>query len=485
MLTYLSIEIVLGLVAATWYYALFCGFVSDDHATIERRKDIIPEGEKNPRKETYWRKILNDGIIMYYSNKVMDKLSGKYPFGWHLLSYVLHIANTYLFYLVASQILSPEIALYAALIWGVNPMLNQAVAWCSGRPYLFATLFALVAILNWQRPYVVLPLYLLGIITNVSIVGLPLLLKLLHPGAWQGNVYLASILLAVPWMVWKFVQRFGKGALVLDRTNYQFHLRRLNNLVRVYVYYIVTIICPVKMGWYHESGFRYNEKWDGFNIWAVVGYLTTGLLIMQGVAGWWFLLGMIPNMNIFATNSYLQDRYVYFGSIGLALIAAPYLATHPEIFIALVAIYMVKSYTYSRHMINDEKLYRENWRNHPKSEYAVNNLGFFLIQQQRYDESRAIILRGIDINANNKLLWFNLGITYAAQGHLRSEEGKMCFIRALDCWKRALQIEPRWRKPQEDMQKLVKFLIENKVLTPDKKHAAPMAPLSVPVSVPS
>ena len=51
MFDFLNIEIVLGIVFFTWHYSLFCGFVSDDHAVIEQRKDIIPEGEKNPKKE--------------------------------------------------------------------------------------------------------------------------------------------------------------------------------------------------------------------------------------------------------------------------------------------------------------------------------------------------------------------------------------------------------------------------------------------------
>lgn len=481
MIDFLTIEIVLAIAAITWHYGLFCGFVSDDHATIERRKDIIPEGERNPKKEAYWRKVFNDGPVLFYLNRVMWKIVGQSHFAWHLLTFCIHIANTYLFYLVASTILEPKVALFAALIWTINPMQNQIAVWCSGRPYGIAAIFSLICLLYWHNPFIVLPFYLLAIFTNVSVILLPILIKLLHPLTWQGNLYIGLLLLAIPWLVWKFVQRFGKGALVLDRQNYQFSIRRMNNIARVYMYYLFACLFPVKMGWYHQGGFRYNTDWDGFNIWALGGY---GLIVyfLRESAGVWFLLGMLPNMNIFATNSYLQDRYIYFGSMGLALLVAPYLAQWPVVFIALAATHAVKSYTYSRHMANDEKLYRENWRNHPNSAYAVNNLGFFLIQQNRAEEARAIIQRGIDLDKKNKLLWYNLGITWAMRGSLGTPEARMNFMRALDCWKMALQLEPRWRKPKEDIDKLVKYLIDNKVLTAKKSEAAPNAP---PISMPA
>lgn len=481
MLNWLNINTVLFLAALAWHYSLFCGFVSDDHSVIEKRKDIIPESEKNPMAEKHWIKVFNDGPVLFYLNKLMWRIAGHGAFGWHLLNFSLHILNVYLFYQVAALMLPEQTALLAALLWAVNPMHNQVAVWCSGRPYSIAATFALIAMLNYHNPFLVIPLYVIGVMTNVSIIPLPFLIKLMNPEAWQGTVYLWCLALIVPWFIWKFAQRFGKGALILDRQNYQFNIRRFNNLARVYVYYIFSLVFPVRMGWYHEAGFRFNNRWNGFNVWALIGYAMVFVLVRQGASGWWFLLGLLPNMNVFATNSYLQDRYLYFGSMGLALLAANALHAWPELLIAIIAVHIAKSYTYSRHMVNDERLYRENVRNHPKSDYALNNLGFFLIQQQRLEEARAIIKRGLDIDDTNKLLWYNLGITWAAQGHLSTQEGTFRFMRALDCWKMALSIEPRWNKPREDIDKLVTFLVANKVLTVNKNEAAPdHASISMP-----
>jgi len=230
------------------------------------------------------------------------------------------------------------------------------------------------------------------------------------------------------------------------------------------------------MGWYHDVGFGYNEKWDGFNIWAVIGYATIAFIMTQGFFGWWFLLGLLPQVNILVTNSYVQDRYLYFGSMGLALMTAPYLMQYPVLFVAIAAIFASKAYTYTRHMIDDEHLYRENWRNHKNADYAINNLSFFLIQNRRYEEARSYCQRALEMNKENKLVWYNLGVTYAATGNVNTEEGVQRFFRAMDCWKRALQIEPRWKKPAEDIQKIIKILMENKILTTDKNMALPGMP---------
>lgn len=370
-----------------------------------------------------------------------------------------------------------RVTIIAVTIWAVNPMLNQTVVWISGRPYTIAVTFCLTAMIFWREPFIVLPLYALAVITNISIVFMPVLIKIMHPDAWQSNFYLIVIfVLAAPFILWKFKQRFTK-ALVIDRENFRFTKRRFNNLARVYAYYVWTLFVPIRMGWYHQGGFRYNSKWDKFNVWTLVGYGLVYWFARQGLFGWWFLLGLIPNMNVYVTNSFLQDRYTYFGSIGLACIVAPLLSQYPELFIAAITFYGTRAYMYTRQLLNDETMYRENWRNHPFSDYAVNNLSFFLIQQKRYEEARVMILRALENTKDNKMLWYNLGVTWAARGHFQTDEGKFNFLRAVDAWKMCLQIEPRWRKPAEDLERLIPLLIQHKVITTNSAEAGGSVPL--------
>ncbi len=479
----IDINLILITIALTWHYCLFCGYISDDHAAVASRTDIIPDDEKKDRGESFWVKRFNDGIVMFYQTRIFWKLGLKScPFAWHLFSLLIHVSNAYLIYVLLCPIIGENNALYASAFWGVNPMLNQNIVWISGRPYLFGTFLALIAMICWKTPYVFMIYYLLAVITNISIFFVPILTFTMHPHSWQSKLYIFTMLGGgMPFIIWKFNKRF-MGGLVIDRENFNFKIRKINTFVRVCLYYLWTLFVPVRMGWYHQAGFRYNEKWEKFNYITTLGFIfvLTCLLYFK-MPGWWFILGILPNSNIYATNSFLQDRYLYFCSIGIAIIIAPLLATYPALFYCVMTFYITRSYMYSRQLKDDEKLYRENWRNHPKSDYAINNLSYFLIQQRRYTEAAVTIERGLNISNTNKMLWYNLGITHAAQGHFSNDEGKFRFIKAIECWKKCLTLEPRWAKPAEDMKKLIQLLVDNNVLTIDKD---PTNPHGMSISVP-
>jgi len=462
----IDINIILIAVAFAWHYSLMCGYISDDHAAVARRKDIIPDTEKIDRGESFWVKLFNDGIILYYQSRLFWALGlTKIPFFWHLFSLCLHVANTYLLYLFLGQYFGYETALYACAFWAVNPMLNQNVVWISGRPYAIALLLTLLACISYQQPLIFIPLYLLAVITNISIFFMPVILLAMYPHDLMPKIYVLSMFVfAVPFVLWKFKMRFTNG-LVIDRENFHIKWRKCNTFVRVALYYIYCLFFPNKMGWYHQAGFRYNEKWEKFNYITLTSYIIVGAMMYYSLLpALWFLLGLFPLSNVLATNSFVQDRYTYFPSIGIALMVSPFLSAYPELFFCVMTFYITRTYMYSRNMKNDEMMYRENFRNHPKSDYAINNLSYFLIQQQRYDEARVFIEQGIAINRMNKMLWYNLGITWAATGHFNSDEGKFRFLRALECWKMALQIEPRWSKPANDLNKLVKILVSKGVM---------------------
>lgn len=480
----IDINLILLTIFFTWHYALRCGFISDDHAAIAQRTDIVPDDEKKDRGESYWVKRFNDGLVMFYLTRIFWSLGLKdKPFFWHLFSLGVHLANTYLLFVFLCPVMGYYNSLYASVFWAVNPMLNQNVVWISGRPYLFGTFLALVAMNCWQNPLVFTVFYLLAIITNISIFFIPILFALVYPHHWQSLVYIGVMVLgASPFLIWKFHKRFTAG-LVIDRENFNFKWRKFNTFSRVFMYYIWTIFVPVRMGWYHQAGFRYNEKWEKFNYLTLVGFICIiSWLWCFKLSGWWYLLCLLPNSNLYATNSFLQDRYTYFCSIGIAILIAPLLATYPALFYCVMTFYITRSYMYSRTLKNDEILYRENWRNHPNSDYAINNLSYFLIQQRRYQEAAVFIERGLSINRENKMLWYNLGITHAAQGNFNNDEGKFRFIKTMECWKMCLQLEPRWAKPAEDLKKLIQLLIDNKVLTLNKDDSSPHG---LSVSVPN
>jgi len=94
----------------------------------------------------YYRPMFNSLLIVNY------QLFGFSPFGWHLVSLLLHLTATFLVYRLArAWQLSREIAALAALLFGVHPIHVESVAWVSGVPDPLATVFVLLALIFHER----------------------------------------------------------------------------------------------------------------------------------------------------------------------------------------------------------------------------------------------------------------------------------------------------------------------------------------------
>ncbi len=94
----------------------------------------------------YYRPMFNSLLIVNY------QLFGFSPFGWHLVSLLLHLGATFLVYrLVRAWDQSREVAVLAALLFGVHPIHSESVAWVSGVPDPLATVFVLLALIFHER----------------------------------------------------------------------------------------------------------------------------------------------------------------------------------------------------------------------------------------------------------------------------------------------------------------------------------------------
>ena len=107
----IDINLALAVIAFTWHYCLFCGYISDDHAAVAQRKDIIPDEEKKDRGESFWVKRFNDGLVMFYITRFFWGLGLKdKPLYWHAFSLIVHLCNAYLVYLFLLPIMGESVA---------------------------------------------------------------------------------------------------------------------------------------------------------------------------------------------------------------------------------------------------------------------------------------------------------------------------------------------------------------------------------------
>ncbi len=128
----------------------YFGFINFDDvdvvARIHNRFNDIPWYRLFFRSSApqYYRPLLE---LLCYLDYALWGLSIQ---AWHLTNYILHILNSCLVYLIALNLLrsGPNPRLFASLamlLFALNPMTCESVAWISGRSDLAGTFFALIA----------------------------------------------------------------------------------------------------------------------------------------------------------------------------------------------------------------------------------------------------------------------------------------------------------------------------------------------------
>lgn len=91
---------------------------------------------------TYYRPILNVFFILEY------KLFGETFYPYHVFNIVIHLINTFLVYKLLLKLkIKNNVSIISALIFGVHPVLTQAVAWIPGVNDLLVGLFFLPSLL--------------------------------------------------------------------------------------------------------------------------------------------------------------------------------------------------------------------------------------------------------------------------------------------------------------------------------------------------
>jgi tetratricopeptide (TPR) repeat protein len=277
--------------------------------------------------------------LTWLSHMLDVQLYGMNPFGHHLTSVVLHLANSILLFLLLQRLTSAvwPSAMVAAL-FALHPIHVESVAWISERKDVLSTLFWILSIwayARWlegtgQRFYVwSLVLFALGLAAKQMLVTLPFALLLLDYWPlqrWQTPFakLLAEktpffILAAVSSIITFFVQRHFGAVMSLNKMSLG---ERLANVCVSYLRYLAKIFWPAHLALAYPM-----LKPPAVEVIAAAAFL----LIFSGAAiglvrtqpwlavGWfWFLGTLVPVIGLVQVGMQsMADRYSYIPSIGL------------------------------------------------------------------------------------------------------------------------------------------------------------------------
>ena len=472
-----GVGLVLVLTFAVYAPTLRYQFVHDDRGQIVENP-AVHSWHAVPSYFTshVWAAVMPEELGNYYRPlfllwlRVNDAVFGNHAWGWHLTTILAHLLTTLLVYLLALRLgTGRNVALVAALIFGLHPAHIEAVAWISGvtEPLLgillIASFLAYVQSrteasnsLKWKS--ISLGLFALAMLEKETALILPGLLLVYEwfwaegelPSrrriflSWCGGAlrktwpYFALIVLYVPARI-HALKGFSHPITALSTAQLVFTWPSL------IAFWIRHLVWPAGLSTFYDFPAVVHPTMKNFVLPAIFDLCVGALLIVcarssRSVAFFavWMALPLVPllNLRVFVADDFAHDRYLYLPSVGFAVLAAMLLSkicTGPPQWIGMPASLLAVSacltvamahgtITESSYFRDNLTFYAYNLTKAPHNRDAESNYATVLAESGMYGPA---LEKFADVVQRYPDYWtaiYNLGFTYYKMGRLPEAE---------------------------------------------------------------
>jgi len=464
---------------------LFNGFVYDDDFQIVQNpyirsfqhvKKIFTANVwsfEGPAVSNYYRPMMTLGYLLCY------KIFGLHPYGFHLVSLLLHALIVCLVFVLAERLTGDRrCAFVAGAIFALHPIHSESVAWIAAVTDLELTFFYLITFwlflalarpggrLSGRRLAVVAATFILALLSKEQAMTLPALATVYEHFYREDHSETSTrqklARYGVLWLVgaaYLLLRVYFLGMLVPVKrlgqvTRWQIVLSA-TALVGQYVWKLVWPVRLYAFYVFHPSTSPFDPR------------VLTGLAVLLALAAlfwvyWrspernvrfasfailWFLATLAPVLNAhWMGENVFTERYLYLPSVGVAwlvglgatkLWSRTAASPAPRRALALVAVtvgmlYAARIVIRDRDWKNDIVLYTRTLEVAPQPLFYLN-LGRALAGQGRIDEAIAQYSQALRINPDFPEAHYNLGHALAGQGKIDE---------AIAQYSQALRIEP-------------------------------------------
>jgi len=307
-------------------FSLFNGFVWDD--------EVVFQNSISPFDSTYYRPATS--VI----RSTIYNIFGPRPFFFHFFQLIFHIVTAVFIYYLFKRFFKETLSLILALIFLVHPANVEAVSFASAMQevlftltgltglYLFissknlsiakiflSTVILLIALLMKETAIVFFVLvfcYLFlfkknkqNVLINYSILIVILLMTYLLVRISGGNLYI-----------------HGQGLFPIMRVSF---ITRLMNIPLIIKYYLGMFFFPINLAIAQHWVIKLPSFIDFFLplILEVLLFLTAVIYSLKkkdkifAFFFLWFLVGLLPHLQIIPLNMTVAERWLYFPMIGL------------------------------------------------------------------------------------------------------------------------------------------------------------------------
>lgn len=389
------------------------------------------------------------------------------PFGYHLTSLLLHAGNVILVYFILIAVgLSGNMAFLGAMLFSVSPPISGITYYISARSDLLMALFLFLSFLLFvkYRSSRKIALYFCSILFFIFsllskemalILIIFLALEIFRSGTKNKKDILPYILIFTVYSIMRVtLLNFNKSEGTLVDSTFAASIplwRRLLTDIIIVPKYIGLLLFPygLHMEWFiapAKSLFQ-PDIILSLAVCILLVFIIAKLsrrdnLIFFGSA--WFLLGLLPVLNIYPISVFFGEGWLYVPSVGfyIALAAILKSAVFPKsgrrpghiLAWSMVIFYCLFTFSYGKVWKDGVSLFANVLKYEQKSPFAYstyNNLGVSYYDKGELEKAIKYYKRSTELNPEYENPCNNLGVVYIELGRQ---------IKAIKCFKKAIVI---------------------------------------------
>ncbi|MEW6074991.1 MAG: tetratricopeptide repeat protein [Candidatus Omnitrophota bacterium] len=425
-------------------------FVWDDYFLV-RNNDHIKDrsflgnifaedvGTGSGKKIGFWRPLQMCSYMLNYS------FSGLRVESYHLVNIALHVLVAYAFYWCTLLLFGNTLLSFvASLLFLTHPVHTEAVTYIAARSDPLAALFLLLSCIAYlrytRRPGFLSYLFMcfsfiLALLSREISIVFPLLLLWYH--------YVYKIKYRVKALILPFLMSAGYIALrytvlksFLPEAATSTLGERLPGAFVAFAGYLRLLCMPSDL--HMEYGNRFFSLLDPralmgmFFCGAILGVMylkrNSSRLIVFSLG--WFLLWLLPSLNLFPVNAYMAEHWLYLPSMGIFIVIADifcraYAAARMRVvtvvfLLVVVALYSFLTTQQNEYWRHPVVFYKRTIRYNPQSARLYGNLGSTYRELGKFEEAVRAYEKALEVDPSFTGAYINLGIAYEHMGNYRA-----------------------------------------------------------------
>ncbi len=377
---------------------------------------------------------------------------------FHFVNILLHLLNVLFVFLLLKRLFGRnEIAIIAALLFGIHPINVESVAWVSERKNLLFALFFLTSLFNYvkflqkdNRKYYLysLLLFLLAVFSKVTAISLFFSLFLIEYFLGKRVLDPKALLLKLPYFViavfFIIIAALAQSSAWDEETqlSYTFYsfVDRIFLASFGFIQYIIKILAPFSLSAYYPYPIDIGKDINIIQYISpvlVIGVVILVIVLIKkrqkefafGLIFFMLNIALLVKLVDIPRGNYLMaDRYAYIPSIGIFIMIgwafvhySQKLKKHKITYIVILAVYIgiLSISTNIRVKIwkDSSTLWSDVIDKYPNYALSYNMRGIDRISRQESKDGVSDFQKSIELDPQNTAGYMNIGLVYMNTGN--------------------------------------------------------------------